>query len=422
VYGIGLGQIDAEEERRMRFRQLFSGRMKPALAPDFAACRHKGARALFMTRQGLHGGVDRAGQWSTMASPFARLASLAAAGRPFGVATVVRTQGSTPQTVGARLFLPADGDQRPSGTLGGGCVEADALLALADVLAGAPPAIREYRLTEELAWNTGLVCGGTMWILAEAGQPAATIAGRSLVTEIEAAVAGRAPMALVTRVIRRDGAFVLAGRMAVLPRGRLVGDLGDVALTSRAAAAAEAQIARGPAARVVLAEGDEILIEPIVPRPRLVIAGGGHVARAIARQARLVDFDVTILEDRPEYADPDRFEGARVVRGDVAASLASLDLSGQTFVVVATRGHKMDADCVLAAARTAVPYIGLLGSRRKRVLVADMLREAGVDESRLAAIRAPVGLDLGGRTPAEIALSVLAEITRFRYGKDRIAR
>jgi xanthine dehydrogenase accessory factor len=210
--------------------------------------------------------------------------------------------------------------------------------------------------------------------------------------------------------------------MAVLPRGRLVGDLGDVALTSRAAAAAEAQIARGPAARVVLAEGDEILIEPIVPRPRLVIAGGGHVARAIARQARLVDFDVTILEDRPEYADPDRFEGARVVRGDVAASLASLDLSGQTFVVVATRGHKMDADCVLAAARTAVPYIGLLGSRRKRVLVADMLREAGVDESRLAAIRAPVGLDLGGRTPAEIALSVLAEITRFRYGKDRIAR
>jgi xanthine dehydrogenase accessory factor len=354
---------------------------------------------------------------SIMSSPFTRLASLAAAGRPFGVATVVRTQGSTPQTVGARLFLPADGDSRPSGTLGGGCVEADAILALRDALAGQPPTIREYRLTEELAWNTGLVCGGTMWILAEAGLAAATIDGHSLVSEIEAAVTGRAPMAIVTRVLRRDGAFALAGRMAVLSGDRVIGSLGDAAVTARAAAAAGAQIARGPAARIVLAEGDEILVEPIVPRPRLVIAGGGHVAQAIARQARLVDFEVTILEDRPEYADPDRFAGATVVQGDVAAALASMDLSGQTFVVVATRGHKMDADCVLAAAKTTVRYIGLLGSRRKRVLVAEMLREAGVGEARVAAIHAPVGLDLGGRTPAEIALSVLAEITQFRYGK-----
>jgi xanthine dehydrogenase accessory factor len=352
-----------------------------------------------------------------MSSPFARLASLAAVGRPFGVATVVRTQGSTPQAIGARLFLPAEAGGRPSGTLGGGCVEADAMLALRDVLAGAPATIREYQLTEELAWNTGLVCGGTMWILAEAGPAAATIDGHSLTAEIEAALAGRAPMALVMRVVRRDRTFSLAGRMAVLAGGRIVGDLGDPALTARAAAAAEAQIARGPAARVVLDDGDEILVEPIVPRPRLVIAGGGHVAQAIARQARLVDFDVTILEDRPEYADRDRFDGATVIGGDVAANLTSLDLSGQTFVVVATRGHKMDADCVLAAARTPVPYIGLLGSRRKRVLVADLLHEAGIDEARIAAIHAPVGLDLGGRTPAEIALSVLAEITQFRYGK-----
>jgi xanthine/CO dehydrogenase XdhC/CoxF family maturation factor len=95
-------------------------------------------------------------------------------------------------------------------------------------------------------------------------------------------------------------------------------------------------------------------------------------------------------------------------------TIASFDYAALSCLVVATRGHKLDADCVTAAVGTRVPYIGLLGSRRKTILIADMLREEGVDESRSAAIHAPVGLDLGGRTPAEIALSVLAEITQRR--------
>jgi xanthine dehydrogenase accessory factor len=124
---------------------------------------------------------------------------------------------------------------------------------------------------------------------------------------------------------------------------------------------------------------------------------------------------VTILEDRPEFADPQRFSGARVIQGDVPRTIASLEYGWSSFIVVATRGHKLDGDCVLAAVKTPARYIGLLGSRRKTVLIAEMLREAGVDESRIHAIHAPVGLDLGGRTPAEIALSVMAEITAERY-------
>ena len=96
-------------------------------------------------------------------------------------------------------------------------------------------------------------------------------------------------------------------------------------------------------------------------------------------------------------------------------TIASLDYGWNSYLVVATRGHKLDADCVLAAAGTKVKYIGLLGSRRKTVLIHDMLREHGIADERFHAIHAPVGLDLGGRTPAEIALSVLAEITQQRY-------
>ena len=96
-------------------------------------------------------------------------------------------------------------------------------------------------------------------------------------------------------------------------------------------------------------------------------------------------------------------------------TIASLDYGWSSYIVIATRGHKLDADCVLAAVGTPAKYIGLLGSRRKTILIAEMLREHGVSEERIQAIRSPVGLDLGGRTPAEIALSVMAEITKERY-------
>jgi xanthine dehydrogenase accessory factor len=143
------------------------------------------------------------------------------------------------------------------------------------------------------------------------------------------------------------------------------------------------------------------------------------VAQAIARQAQLLDYDVTILEDRPEFSKPERFGGARVLAGHIPATLLTLDYGWNSYIVIATRGHKLDAECLLSAVKTDTRYIGLLGSRRKAALVVEMLREEGVPQSRIDAIRTPVGLDLGGRTPAEIALSVMAEITQERYGKAR---
>jgi xanthine dehydrogenase accessory factor len=124
---------------------------------------------------------------------------------------------------------------------------------------------------------------------------------------------------------------------------------------------------------------------------------------------------VFVIEDRPQFADPERFDGATVLTGDLMETIAGFEYAALSYLVIATRGHKLDADCVAAAVRTRVPYIGLLGSRRKTILVNEMLREQGVGETRIADIHAPVGLDLGGRTPAEIALSVLAEITQERY-------
>lgn len=345
-----------------------------------------------------------------------RLIDLRAEGEPAAVATVVRTQGSTPQVVGAKLVVVGTADRgKAAGTLGGGCVEADAILAARDVLERGGRTLRAYQLTEDLAWNTGLVCGGTMWILAERAEEALTLGGRDVLADLGRASNGGAPVAIAT-LLRRSGRDLnFIGRLMVDAAGTPSGSAGVADLDARVVSAAVDQLPHGTARLVSLDEAHDVLVEPVTGQPKLVIAGGGHVALAIARQAVLLDFDVTVVEDRPEFADPSRFGGARVIAGDIASALASIDYGWSSYVVIATRGHKLDGDCVLAAARTRARYIGLLGSRRKTILIQEMLREQGIAADRIRAIRAPVGLDLGGRTPAEIALSVMAEITQVRY-------
>jgi xanthine dehydrogenase accessory factor len=359
---------------------------------------------------------------------YARMAELAQAGRRFALATVVRTHGSTPQVVGAKLVVTdgtedtenTEGPERrrrrqAMGTLGGGCVEADAILAAREVLANGGRSLRAYELTEDLAWNTGLVCGGTMWILAERDEEALA-GGAELMTETLASAADGGPPVAVATLLRKQGRQVtFGGRVFVDAAGGRHGTLGSAALDEQAVAHGLRQIAHGTARLVALDDQHDLLVDSIAGRPKLVIAGGGHVALAIAKQAQLLDFDVTVIEDRPQFADPVRFAGARVLQGDVPETLAATDYGWSSFIVIATRGHKLDADCVLAAVKTKARYIGLLGSRRKTILIEEMLKEHGVADDRVRAIHAPVGLDLGGRTPAEIALSVLAEITQIRY-------
>jgi xanthine dehydrogenase accessory factor len=351
-----------------------------------------------------------------VSSIYRRLAELSDSGRRFAVATVVRTQGSTPQVVGAKLVVTDDEQERPKGTLGGGCVEADAILACRDILGGGASTLRGYSLAEDLAWNTGLVCGGTMWILAEAGADALTIGGRDHRDVFARAIDSGPPVAVTTLLERRGRDLAFSGRAVVDAAGSIAGSLGHSERDRAAVAEATRQMPHGNARLVAMGETHDLLIEPVTGKPRIVICGGGHVAQAIARQALLLDFDVTILEDRPEFADPARFGGAaHVLGGHIPDTLASLDFGWSSYIVVATRGHKLDGDCVLSAVRTRARYIGLLGSRRKAVLIAEMLRAEGVSDERIASIRTPVGLDLGGRTPAEIALSVMAQITQERY-------
>jgi len=131
----------------------------------------------------------------------------------------------------------------------------------------------------------------------------------------------------------------------------------------------------------------------------------------------MLEYDVTVIDDRPEFSERERFgPGVDVIRMDMADALRTMPIGWNTFIVIASRGHKLDASCLREAVKRDARYVGLLGSRRKTVLIAKMLRDEGVTEERIRAVHAPIGLDLGGRTPSEIALSVLSEMSMERHG------
>ena len=225
------------------------------------------------------------------------------------------------------------------------------------------------------------------------------------------------PIGLATLLRKQGREVVPSGRLYVEQAGTSGGSLGDAGLDARARDIALETLRAGTARTVALDDGHELLVEPIVAKPHLVVVGAGHVGLALAKLAHGLAYDVTVIDDRPEFASQERFpDGVQIVRADMAEALGTLPIGWNSFIVVATRGHKLDAHCLRAAIQTRARYVGLLGSKRKTILIERMLREEGLAEERIRSVHAPVGLDLGGRTPAEIALSVLAELSMERYG------
>lgn len=290
------------------------------------------------------------------------------AGEPVAVCTLVRTRGSTPQQPGAVMLVLRDG--QTLGTIGGGCVEAEVRSRALKLLLEAPPApsselcgrLLTFQLDHDLGWDDGLICGGNMEV------------GVQIVSCPKEASAFRE---------------------------------------------AYAQLGAGRAARVSLIVEDEQgqiarFERDLEPSPSLIIAGAGHVGSALAAIARLSDFDVTVIDDRADMTSPARFPGARCVTAPIDDALAACRLDERAYVVIVTRGHRNDGRALAAVIGSAAQYVGLIGSRRKVLAIFDDLRRAGVPREAMERVRAPIGLDIGAVTPAEIAVSIFAEIIATR--------
>lgn len=336
-------------------------------------------------------------------------------GEPVVVATVIRTKGSTPQKPGAKLLVRQDGSG--TGTLGGGCVEGDIWFAAKQLMQrGGAAEYKEYELNEELAAEDGLVCGGTMYFLIDPVYSPGDYLPYA--EEISGAYQGEGSVALAT-VIKSgdDGTSVIGDKLFIRENGETEGSLGSEDLDVAAIDKAFELMVHGRNEYVTTVTGAEYFIEAYTTPPQLVICGGGHVSRALASLAKPLEFRLFITDDREEFANQTRFPEADIVVNEKPEeALPTLPINPNTFIVVATRGHRYDNTALLAAAKTPAKYVGLMGSKRKTILIYEDLMRGELTLERIREIRSPIGLDIRARTPEEIAISIMSEILMFRLG------
>jgi xanthine dehydrogenase accessory factor len=340
---------------------------------------------------------------------------LAEKNEPSVLATVVRTKGSTPQKPGAKLLVRKDGSG--VGTLGGGCVEGDIWYAAKEILRRkGGPEFKDYYLNEEIAARDGLVCGGTMYFFIEPiWEPDRFLPfGREMMGACESGV----PVSVAMVLKGGSGRGVPGAKMLLREDGSTYGSLGDPELDGLALEAARRVADLGTNEHIMAHDGAELYVEGFTTPPTLVLMGGGHVSKATYDLALFLGYRVYVVDDRVEFANKDRFPGAEgtVVVPEYAHGLDQVPVNANTFIVIATRGHWFDDLALEAAIRTPAKYVGLMGSRRKTILIYQRLAQQGIPTGKLRQVHAPIGLDIGALTPQEIAVSIMSEIVMFRHG------
>jgi xanthine dehydrogenase accessory factor len=324
----------------------------------------------------------------------------ASEGKQVVAATLVSIGGSTPRRAAARLLVSSGGDTW--GSVSFGCVDADVAAHARAVLDGGEPRLVSYGVTDEDAFAVGFTCGGTMEVFIEPWT--------HLHEELGGAPDEEFVGAMVTVVSGAgQGTHGLLGRDLALPGGGAASEL------VRALAPAVAAGADDERSRLVELEGARVFVEPVVPSPRVIVFGAGHLAQALTAAAAAVGFRVTVSDHRPAVAVPERYpEASRVLVGRPDEVVPGLAVDSRTYVVCLAHNPEVEDILLPLVLASEAPYVGVLGSRRTHAARVARLISAGVPEEQVARLRAPIGLDVGAVTPEEIAASIAAELVAAR--------
>ena len=343
-----------------------------------------------------------------------RVEAWRAAGERYGVAVLTGAWRSAPRKPGARFVRSESGEI--AGNVSAGCVEADLAERLAGVLAGDAPSTVTYDVSDETAHGVGLACGGRIDVFLEARAPDDPV-WAALLERLDA----RATVLLLTDASPGPGAHwlvdaggeVLASDTDRPPpppavgAGREMLDTGGVRLIGSEAGADGAASGDAPT---------PTLVEVFLPSRRLIVVGATPVGAALARLARAAGIDVEVIEPRSAYADALGDTDVVVDEGWPDEALPDRAPDRSTAVAVVAHDARLDVAALEAALRSSAGYVGLLGGGRTRKARFAALRESGVEEDRIAGVHAPIGLDIGAEKPAEIALSILAQIVAVWRG------
>ncbi len=360
------------------------------------------------------------------ASPYATLIALARSGTRAALATVVASAGSAPQVPGASAVFTAGG--RAGGTVGGGIGEARVEALARRAIAAGVSRLKTLDLGYDPSAESEAICGGRLRVLIDACPERHVPVFLKMMEDVRRRRSG----ALITWIgagrasrgadVRRFWLPAAAG--GALPGGAPLSAFRDII---RAAARSSDGRAFGACSSALRAAepglfkgvGGALYVEPHAPSPRLVIAGAGHIGRAVAHLGRLLNFEIVVIDDRPELADAGRFpEGSRIVVADAAQALRRLPLGPAAYVVIVTRGHRGDEGALRACIRRKAAYVGMIGSGRKVGLLRERFLQKGwCSPAEWGRVRTPIGLPIGSRTVEEIAVSIAAELVAVRRGR-----
>jgi len=323
------------------------------------------------------------------------------------LATIISTSGSTPASALSRMVIAEDGT-RLRGTVGGGCMESDVLHAAKNLSGQNRFEVLSFRLKED-EYVQGLICGGSLDVMLE------SVSEREISTfEKLQKIGDDGDDAVLVRWLNGDG--TIARRVALRYPAGSADDLDGSISQAEFVAEMKNGFRRGEFRRLK-GKNSELLIEPIAGNPSLFIFGGGHVGCEISRVAASTGFRVTVIDDRPEFAQARRFpEAAATVCARLPDAVGQIELKSTSYVVIATHGHRDDEGILEMVVSRDVKYIGMVGSKRKVLTTYERLRKRGISDEFLAKVHAPMGIEIGSANPSEIAISVVAELTAIRRG------
>ena len=349
-----------------------------------------------------------------------QLASVAASGRPAALATLVAAAGATPKKAGSTMWVSEDGTPLGSVTIGG-CVDTRVIERAERVIATGRPELLRMTLGDEDAWELGLTCGGEVDVLVQRVDPSSAEdpGVKAYAAARVAYEAGRASMVVARLDEGRE-------RLAVDESGVTTGTLGDDVLDRHATDVALRRLASAQTSGVErVAIGDErtpLFFERLAPPETVVIYGASHVAISLAVFARELGMRVVVVDGRERMATRGRFPTADEIHVGMPSEIAEqLRPTKRTYVVLLAHDYKYDLPVLREVLRSDAAYIGMLGSRRRGESIRSMLSDDGFTTSELSRLRTPIGLMIGAKSAAEIALAIAAEIVAVREGRDAAA-
>jgi len=298
------------------------------------------------------------------------------AGRGAVLATVVQTWGSAPRPVGSQLVIAGDGEI--AGSVSGGCVEGAVIIEAQDALKDGKPRMLEYGVTDDDAFAAGLACGGRITVMLE---PVGAVLPVDMLTKLVAARAGRVPIAYVVNPVTQTRALGVASDYA----DRFSADKSGFE--------------------------DDTFVAIHNPPLKLIVVGAVHIAQPLLMMARLAGYDPVLVDPRSAFGSQARFPDQKIVDDWPDEALAAIGLDTRTAVVTLSHDPKIDDPALITALGSDVFYIGALGSTRTHAKRVARLEAAGFTPVQIARIHAPVGLNIGGKSPAEIAISIMAQLT-----------